>query len=148
MENCNCMAGIVRVEIVPSWSIERLRRAGGQASVELATGEVWTPIPCEKAQYSETAGSGDAKSRTLTCTLSITQGSNRLRDIETMTEERYVAMVTDGRGVKWIIGDEQEPLRLSWSRTNEGEADGRDEVVLTFSSEGRWGAMELRPVSG
>lgn len=138
------MAGIVRVETVPSWSVERLRRAGGLARVELAEGSAWRRIAVAKADYSETAGSGDAKRRTLKCTLAISQGSNTLREIEEMTEERYVACVTDGRGVKWIVGDEQEPLAVTWSRTNEGEADGRDEVTLTFSSEGRWGAMELR----
>ena len=144
MENCSFMAGIVRVEIVPSWSVERLRRSGGLARLEIAEGAEWRRITCEKAEYSETAGSGDAKSRTLKCTLAIGQAGNTLREIEEMTEERYVALVTDGRGVKWIVGDEQEPLALTWSRTNEGEADGRDEVTVTLSSEGRWGAMELR----
>lgn len=144
MNSCNCMAGMVRLEIVPEWSVERIRRAGGLASVELAEGAEWRKIAMEEGEYSETAGSGDAKSRTLRCTLAIGLGANLLREIELMTEERYVARVTDGRGVQWIVGDEQEPLTLTWSRTNEGKAAGRDEVEVTLSGEGRWGATEAR----
>ena len=115
MGNCNFMAGIVRLEIVPEWSVERIRRAGGLASVELAEGAEWRMIAMEEGEYSETAGSGDAKSRTLRCTLSIGLGANLLREIELMAEERYVARVTDGRGVQWIVGDEQEPDDVEWS---------------------------------
>lgn len=139
------MAGIVRVEMAADWSIAKLRRAGGKVvNLELEAGTGWWRQDFERAEYSETAGSGDAKSRTLKMVLPISEGGEVLEGIEILAEERWVVRMTDGRGVQWIIGDEQEPLVLTWSRTNEGDAAGRDEVTLQLASEGRWGAMELR----
>ena len=144
IDKCNYMAGIVRVELVPSWGVERLRRAGGKVVLlDFEEGIGWRRLACEKAEYSETAGNADAVSRTMKCVLPISEGGTVLEEVKLLEEDRWVARMTDGRGVQWIIGDEQEPLVLTWSRTNEGDAAGRDEVTLQLASEGRWGAMEL-----
>lgn len=139
MEKCSGMAGIVRVEVVEDYAVERLRRLGGEVAVWLADGEGWRELRCEAAEYEESGDSGDAVSRTLRCTIPIGQ-AELLSKIKEATQARWVARVTDGRGERWIIGDDQEPLELTWSRTNEGKAEGKDAVTVQLGSEGRWGA--------
>jgi hypothetical protein len=139
------MAGIVRVELAAAWSIEKLRRAGGKVvSLELTEGAGWRRLDFAKADYNETGERGESRKRTLKMVMPISEGGEVLEGIEELAEERWVVRMTDGRGVRWIIGDEQEPLVLTWSRTNAGEANGKYEIVMQLESEGRWGAMELR----
>lgn len=139
------MAGIVRIEMATDWSVERLRRAGGKViSLELKEGTGWRRQDFAQAEYNETGERGESRKRTLKMVMPISEGGNLLEGIEILAEERWVVRMTDGRGVTWIIGDEQEPLVLTWSRTNAGEANGKDEIVMQLESEGRWGAMELR----
>ena len=143
-DKCNFMAGIVRVELAPAWGIERLRRAGGKVvNIELSEGAGWVQMGSVTAEYSETSENGDAVNRKLKCVLPISEGSNVLEGVKVLEGDRWVVRMTDGRGVQWIIGDEQEPLALTWSRDNEGEASGRDEVAVYLAGEGRWGAMEM-----
>ena len=142
--DCNYIAGIVRVEMAADWSIAKLRRAGGKVvNLELEAGTGWWRQDFANAEYNESGSGGDARKRTLKMVLPISEGEEVLEGIEILAEERWVVRMTDGRGVQWIIGDEQEPLVLTWSRTNAGEANGKDEVVVQLESEGRYGAMEL-----
>lgn len=140
---CSAMAGIKALHFIDIKSVSSILPSGEGCVLTLKSGKSWSQIHFKKAS-AESVPDGNAYLHTVETTVP-GKGENDVSDLMTMTEGRYVIRITDNNGIKWIVGDEEEGLRMNIKDSTDGSADGETGYTVTFSGHSLWAQMKLNP---
>lgn len=136
---CSAMAGIKTLHYIDIKNIATFFPSGDGLAVTLKAHTSWTQVQFTQASC-DVKPDGDAFLHTINATVP-GKGTMSARDLMELRYGRYLVRVTDNNGVRWMCGDTDEGLQLSYEEVNEGSADGETAYRITISGLSMWPQM-------
>lgn len=127
----NKITGIIKVEIVDAKDIEEIREVGQLAkNVTLKTGKQWGEVELKGITHESTWTEG-AYNNSLKGIFADWENVLQI-SLSWMRSKRYIARITDARGRKWGLGTMEEPLRFTYRKSCDQNAQGRQGTEMEF----------------
>lgn len=135
---CASMSGIKKIEFTEANNVTAFTRSARGISLSAAA-SAWRAIELDEGVMSSPDNGNGGYDTEITGVFCAT-GTEIDRTLAEMREQRFILRLTDNKGVKWIAGTRDQPLRFEYGHNNDGTPDGKTAYDIRF-----YAATELPP---